>query len=304
MRAGLTATPKSIPCRYFYDEEGSELFAAICDLPEYYLTRAETAILSEHGAEIAGMGAGPKTLVELGSGSSVKTRILIDHLVRRQHRLRYVSVDISPTALTKSSERLLADFPSLEILALACEYQAGLDHVRGMQGEARLILWLGSNIGNFERIAAADFLDTIRASMRPTDRLLVGVDLRKDAAVLQPAYDDAQGITARFNRNILAHINRRLGGHFRLDRFSHRATYEEEEGRIAMYLVSESDQTVAVDHLNLNVRFEAGENVHTEYSYKYSRQEIETTATAAGLNLERHFMDGEQRFSLNLLEPI
>jgi L-histidine N-alpha-methyltransferase len=304
VQVGLSTTPKSLPCQYFYDEEGSELFEAICDLPEYYLTRAETAILTEHGAEIAALSDEPVTLVELGSGSSVKTRILIDHLVRRQHNLRYVPVDISPTALKKSSEQLLADFPGLEILALASEYKSGLELVHDMQGPARLILWLGSNIGNFERPAATEFLVAVRAAMAPADRLLVGVDLRKDATILQPAYDDAQGITARFNLNILAHVNRQLGGHFRLDRFSHRATYDVEEGRVAMYLVSDLEQTVAIDRLHMHVRFATGESVHTEYSYKYSREEIENTAAAADLNLERHFLDAAQRFSLNLLAPI
>ena len=272
-------------------------------MPEYYLTRAETAILTEHGRDLVALGPEPRTLVELGSGSSAKTRILIDHLVRRQGGLRYVPVDISPTALEKSSERLLADFPSLEIVALASEYRTGLDYVHEMNDQPRLILWLGSNIGNFERAGAADFLHAIRAAMEAEDRLLVGVDLRKDSVVLQRAYDDEQGVTARFNLNILAHINRQLGGHFQLERFSHRAVYEEREGRIAMYLVSEVEQSVSIDHLQLEVSFAAGEAVHTEYSYKYSRQEIEQTTTTAGLGLVRHLLDAENRFSLNLFAP-
>ena len=242
-------------------------------------------------------------LVELGSGSSVKTRILIREFVRRQGRLRYVPVDISPTALGNSARQLLEDFPELEITGLAAEYQNGLDHLLKTEDHPRLVLWLGSNIGNFERPAAADFLRGIRTAMADRDQLLVGIDLRKDATILQRAYDDSQGVTARFNLNILAHINRELGGRFELDRFSHRATYDEEAGRIAMFLVSEVEQVVAIDALGMEVQLAAGEAIHTEHAYKYSRQEIADTCAAAALRLERHLVDAAGRFSLNLLGP-
>src|SRR5215468_1144444 len=278
--AGLTAEPKHLSCRYFYDREGSRLFAAICELPEYYLTRAETEILQRHAREIAALFPDDVTVIELGSGSAVKTRLLLDALVPGR-RVRYVPIDICRPVLEESTADLLQRFPSLEIVAVAAEYHEALRHLRRKSDRPRLLLWLGSNIGNFTRAEAATFLRRIRDTMTPADRMLVGVDLRKDRAVLEAAYDDAAGVTAAFNLNLLARINHELGGNFDLSAFQHRAIYNEEVGRIEMYLVSTRAQSVTIRRLGLTVRFAAGETVHTEYSYKYSLAEIHAVATAA-----------------------
>ncbi len=303
VRAGLAASPKRLPCRFFYDREGSLLFEAICELPEYYLTRAEEEILREHVAELAAQFPEGVALLELGSGSAAKTRILLEEFLRRQKTLRYVPVDIARSILEESSRALLRDYPGLEIRAIVGEYEAALSHLNADAGRRKLILWLGSNIGNMDREEAAHFLRRLREQMTGEDRLLVAVDLRKDRRVLEAAYDDAQGVTARFNRNILARINRELGGCFDLSRFEHRAVYDEEAGRVEMYLVSTAAQRVRIAALNWEAGFAAGEAIHTENSYKYSRAEIGEVAAAAGLGVERQWLDRESRYSLNLLAP-
>jgi L-histidine N-alpha-methyltransferase len=300
---GLTASPKQLSCCYFYDRLGSRLFEAICELPEYYLTRAETAILEAHAAAIAALFPGPTDLIELGSGNAAKTRLLIEAFLWRHPALRYVPLDICRTVLEETAQDLLQTYPGLEILAIAGEYQEGLEHLRAVAAPRKLVLWLGSNIGNLERTEAAQFLARVRATLTPADRLLVGIDLRKERAVLEAAYDDPCGVTAAFNRNLLGRINRELGGHFDLRAFRHRAVYNEEAGRIEMYLVSASAQQVAVDHLGLKIGLAAEEVVHTENSYKYSPAEIEALATAAGLYLERSWLDPDGGFQLNLLAP-
>jgi dimethylhistidine N-methyltransferase len=306
VQAGLTAVPKRLPCRYFYDGEGSLLFEAICNLPEYYLTRAEREILEARAGTIAALFPEPPSLVELGSGSAVKTRLLIEAFLREHGALCYVPVDISRTILEESSLALLDAYPALDILAVAGEYSQGLETIAGNRAlgtghGAKLILWLGSNVGNFERTEAAAFLARIRETMSPADRLLVGIDLRKDRAVLEPAYDDSLGITARFNRNILARVNRELGGAFDLDTFRHRAVYDEAIGRIEMYLVSEREQRVRIADLELEIPFAPGEAIHTENSYKYSLIEIDSLTAAAGLCVEHQWLDGAERFSASLL---
>lgn len=300
--AGLTVTPKRLPCCYFYDRAGSELFEAICDLPEYYLTRAESAILQTHAAEIVA-STPARTLIELGSGSATKTRWLLDAFLHRQRSLRYVPVDICRTVLEESSRELLRAYPALEILAVAGEYQEALVHLQAEGDQPKLILWLGSNIGNFERGEAARFLSRVRETLKVEDRLLVGIDLRKERSVLEAAYDDARGVTADFNRNLLVRINHELGGHFDPASFRHRAIYDELHGRIEMYLVSDRAQSVAINELNLVACFAADEAIHTEDSYKYSPEEIAALATSAGLSVCRQWFDGEQRFCVTLFGP-
>ena len=298
--AGLAGNPKRLSCSYFYDREGSLLFEEICDLPEYYLTRAEAEILRQRAGEVGSRLAAGTTLVELGSGSAAKTRILIEVLLSRQDTLRYVPVDISRSMLEETSLALLESYPALHVTAIAGEYADGLRQLQAMSEESKLILWLGSNVGNFERPDAAEFLRGVRDTMSPQDRILVGIDLRKDRRVLEPAYDDSRGVTARFNLNILARINRELGGHFDLTAFRHRALYNEGAGRIEMYLVSARPQRVAIDRLWLEVPFATGEAIHTENSYKYSVIEMETLAEAAGLETEARWLDAGDRFSVNL----
>ena len=309
VRAGLAAQPKRLPCRFFYDAAGSRLFEQICELPEYYLTRAEQEILTRHADEIAAAVPAGAVLVELGSGSAAKTRRLIEAFLRRQATLRYVPIDISRGALEESARRLLAEYPALEIHGLAAEYRDGLRRLRRLrradaERRPRLVLWLGSNVGNFGRPEAAAFLARVRETMAAADRLLVGFDLRKDRAVLEPAYDDAQGVTARFNLNLLARVNRELGGHFDLRRFAHRAVYAEDAGRVELHLVSRREQTVPIDALGLRVPFAAGEAIHTEDSYKYSGDEIRALAAAAGFEVERRWLDGGRRFAECLFRPL
>ena len=250
-------------------------------------------------------------LVELGSGSAAKTRRLIAALLRRRGTLRYTPIDIARDALEESAGRLRDEFAALEVHALCGEYRDGLrrlDALRRTDGTGgldrpQLILWLGSSVGNFERPRAAAFLSQVRATMAPDDRLLVGFDLRKARAVLEPAYDDARGVTARFNKNLLDRINRELGGRFDLRAFDHRAVYDEDAGRIRMSLVSRRDQVAPIAALGLRVPLAAGEAIHTENSYKYSLAEIRALAEAAGLEVERQWLDEGRRFCESLFRP-
>jgi dimethylhistidine N-methyltransferase len=301
--AGLTASPKFLSCCYFYDPEGSRLFEEICTLPEYYLTRAEREILQTHAEELVARLRSDMRLVELGSGSSSKTRHLLSALVRRQSSLHYVPIDICSIILQETSLALQRDFPALQITALAMEYHYGLRHLQRMAKQPQLVLWLGSNVGNFHRDEAAEFLAEVRRLMTQEDRLLMGVDLRKNRDVLEPAYDDARGVTAEFNLNILARINRELQADFDLDAFRHIATYNDEAGRIEMYLVSTRPQRVTIRALELSIELAEGEPIHTENSYKYSLAEIGTLATAAGFHVTDQWFDKERRFSANLLAP-
>jgi L-histidine Nalpha-methyltransferase len=303
VRAGLTASPKRLECSWFYDAEGSRLFERICATPEYYLTRAEDEILASHAGEICDGLAPEADLVELGSGSGSKTRRLIAELASRRGRVRYVPIDISRDALEDSARRLLAEFEGLSISAVAAEYGPGLDELRRVSPGPKLVLWLGSNIGNFDRERASGFLARVRSRLTPECRVLVGFDLRKDTATLERAYDDAGGITARFNLNLLARIDRELGGDFDLERFSHRARYDEEDGRIDMFLDSRVAQEVAIRALDLEVAFEAGEPIHTESSYKHSLAELGAIAARAGLEIERSWFDEARRFCEVRLRP-
>ena len=205
--------------------------------------------------------------------------------------------------MEESSAALTEEFADLKILAVAGEYGDGLEYLRQNPGGRRLILWLGSNVGNFERAEAADFIAGVRAAMSPADRFLAGIDLRKEAAVLERAYDDSEGVTARFNKNILARINSDLGGRFDLERFCHRAVWDEQLGRVEMHLESAGAQTVPIEGLGLAIGFTDGETIHTENSYKYSTAEIETLAAAAGMTLEHQWFDPGRRFSVNLFRP-
>ena len=303
VRAGLTAPRKFLHCRYLYDAEGSALFEEICTLPEYYLTRAEQEILDANADEILASGPAGAMLVELGSGSSKKTRTLISAALAHRSPVQYVPIDISRSMLEESSRALVADYAGVEITAIAAEYRAGMRWLERQRG-AKLVLWLGSNVGNFPRGDAARFLRGVRATMSPSDRLLMGVDLRKSRALLEAAYDDAAGVTARFNLNLLGRINRELGGDFELDGFAHRARWNERLGRVEIRIESLRAQTVHIGALALDVTFRAGERVYTESSYKYSFAEIARLARAAGMVVERRWLDGERRFSVNLLAPL
>jgi dimethylhistidine N-methyltransferase len=300
---GLDRKPRSLPCRYFYDEVGSRLFETICELPEYYLTRAESEILTRWADAIAVRCPTPLTLAELGSGSSTKTRLLIEAFLRRQGRLRYVPVDISDSMLEEAAQALLADYGGLEITAIASEYREGLRHLGKDTRLPKLIAWLGSNIGNFERADAMHFVSGIRDAMCDDDRLLLGIDLRKDPRVLACAYDDAQGVTARFNKNLLARINRELRGEFDLADWTHRARVVDDGGRVEISLVCRRATEVRVAALGRRFRFARGEAIHTEDSIKYSESEIEQLADRSALRVAERWLDSGARFCVALLAP-
>jgi L-histidine N-alpha-methyltransferase len=300
--SGLGSRPKTLPCRFFYDERGSLLFEAITELEEYYPTRVEREILADSAPAIArAIGPAPE-LIELGSGSAAKTRLLIEALIAEHGQLLFRPIDISPTILEDSSRALLADYPELEIHALAAEYEPGLQRVAKTDPEcSRLVAWLGSSIGNLTRDAAAVFLGRLRGMLRKSDRVLIGFDRRKDRETLERAYDDAKGVTAEFNLNLLERANRELGADFDTTRFEHRAVWREVIGRVEMHLVSRSEQQVRIEELDSTVEFESGETIHTENSYKYSPEEITLLAQLAGLELEQRWSDADGRFELSLL---
>ena len=300
VRNGLTAQHKRFLPKYFYDELGSQLFEAICLLPEYYPTRAENEILERYADEIVASVDDQITLVEMGSGSASKTRLLIEALLRRQDSLLYMPVDISATALESGSRILLQSYPRLKIEAYAADYFAGLTEL-GKRPRARtLALFLGSNISNFDEDDALHFLRALRSVLHKRDALLLGADLKKDPAMLEAAYNDALGVTAAFNLNVLARINRELGGNFDLRAFKHHAFYNEAKGRVEIYIKSLCSQKVKIEKLHLEVEFGAGELIHTENSYKYDLSNISQLATMTGFACTRSWLDSEERFSSNL----
>jgi dimethylhistidine N-methyltransferase len=242
-------------------------------------------------------------LVELGSGNAAKTRLLLQAILGRQKYLLYIPVDICRTVLEDTSIQLLKEYPALKVVAVAGEYHEGLRYLQVEVGRPKLILWLGSNVGNFHREDAVQFLSNVRKTMNEADRFLLGVDQRKDKSILEKAYDDSRGVTAQFNLNLLTRINRELGGHFDLKNFKHRAIYDEDIGRVEMYLDSLCDQEVAIDQINMRVSFASGESIHTENSYKYSPSEIEALAKNAGFQVEARWLDSNRRFSECLFRP-
>jgi L-histidine N-alpha-methyltransferase len=304
VRRGLTTQPKRFLPKYFYDQLGSQLFEAICLLPEYYLTRAENEILARYADEIVNSVAGDITLIEMGSGSASKTRLLIEALLRKQAELLFIPVDISASALDSSSRILLQSYPQLRIEAYAADYFAGLAELEKKQRGRTLALFLGSNISNFDPDEALKFLRALRQVLGDGDALLLGADLKKDKAVLEAAYNDALGVTAAFNLNVLARINRELGGNFDLRAFQHRAFYNDTLGRVEIYIESTREQTVAISQLGIEVQFHEGEQVHTENSYKYDPTDIARLASETGFVHARTWLDGEQRFSSNLLQAV
>jgi L-histidine N-alpha-methyltransferase len=295
--AGLTASPKSLPPQYFYDSLGSALFEAICELPEYYVTRAETEILTSFSDEIARAFPPSARIVELGSGSARKTRLLIDALLRRRDELHYVPLDIDVGMLDKAGRALLGDFPSLRVTAVSGDFRRpSLAIPPAERGERTVVLFLGSSIGNLDPEAAAATLRDLRSVLAPGDALFLGADLRKARAILEPAYDDRLGVTAAFNRNLLQRMNRELGADFAIERFAHRAFYDERLGRIEMHLVSEAAQRVRLEALDLTVSFADGETIHTENSWKYDDAALAQLAREGGFAMEQRWSDANGWF--------
>ncbi|HSY51275.1 MAG TPA: L-histidine N(alpha)-methyltransferase [Thermoanaerobaculia bacterium] len=301
VRRGLTATPKFLQPHYFYDALGSALFAAISELPEYYVTRAEDEILRSKGTEIAAAFGSRVRLAELGSGNAHKTRHLIEAILARQTALDFLPVDVDPGILTSSGHELLNDYAGLSITAICGDFRRPASLLRphlpsaNENGTRTIVLFLGSSIGNLDPAAAAAMLANLRTALAPGDALFLGADLRKSPAILEPAYDDALGVTAAFNRNLLARINRELGGTFDLSTFVHRAFYNEAEGRIEMHLVSRKAQRVLID--GYDVAFAEGESIHTENSYKYDEETLHTLAEAGGFTITRRWCDSKGYFA-------
>lgn len=302
VRAGLSAPRKRLPSKYFYDALGSALFDAITLLPEYYLTRAETEILREWGWEIVRAIGNPADFIELGSGSAVKTRILIEEALRAQSRLRYSPIDISEEALRASAKGLVESYPQLEVIAYAGDYFSILQTQAIARPGRVLAMFMGSNIGNYEPRDGKELLRRVAAALKPGDGLLLGADLKKDPAVLRAAYSDPTGVTAAFNLNLLARINRELGGHFDLAGFTHVAEYDENAGCVRSYLQARHSVDVAIDALGMTAHFESGERVHTESSYKYSDEDIAGLAQDAGYEFTRSWTDTQGQFSVNLMQ--
>jgi L-histidine Nalpha-methyltransferase len=301
VRAGLTATPKTLKPKFLYDALGSLLFEAICLLPEYYLTRAETEIFERRAAEIVAQLPAPITVVELGSGSSIKTRLLIKAILSRQPRLCYQPIDISETILEQSAKQLLEDYSGLRITAHAADYTRGIASIERKDGERVLALLLGSNIGNYMPDEARELLRLIRNSLRPGDGLLLGADLKKSRETLEAAYNDALNLTEAFSRNLLLRINRDLNADFDLRQFKHRAFFNEGQSRIEIHLVSLTEQIVNIRGAEaqpaLQVEFKSGETIHTENSYKYDLEALAALARATGFTPSRVWFDSGGRFS-------
>lgn len=293
---GLSAVPKRLPPKLFYDAEGSRLFEQITETPEYYPTRTERVILERAASDMAVQAGDKLTLVELGAGSARKTRLLITAVLRRQLRLDFYPVDVSPAALHDAVAGLNGDFSNLRINPIAADYSRHLPQLKELAGR-KLALFLGSTIGNFEPEETVEFLKRMRESLAPGDALLVGFDMRKDAAILHAAYNDAQGITALFNKNMLARINRELGGRFDLDAFRHVAFWNDRRSRIEMHLESLVTQTVGVRDLKRTFHFACGERIHTENSYKFTPESIAALFQKSGLRLEKTWTDPKGWFS-------
>lgn len=297
---GLSHRPRSIPSMYFYDEAGSRLFQQITELEEYYLTRCERSILEQFGSEIATLlAAEPFRLVELGAGDGSKTRILLSRFLDRGLSFEYVPVDICEDALVDMTGSLRRQWPAsaLRVHGIVAEYTDALAWLRARNACRTVVLFLGSNIGNFEHQAARSFLASVRRALHPGDYLLIGFDLKKDAEILWRAYNDAEGITRRFNFNLLDRINRELAGEFDRDRFRHHGPYNAQLGRMESWLVSRHTQHVKIGALGRSFTFRRGEGIFLECSYKYDVHQIDRLARASGFIPVRAFYDQRRYFT-------
>jgi L-histidine N-alpha-methyltransferase len=301
VRRGLTMRPKSLPPKYFYDTVGAALFDRITRLPEYYLTRVEEGLLAAHGPDLM-RGLAPRDLVELGSGSSAKTRALLDARNGAGGTTRYVPVDVDPEGLEDAAARLVKDYPFLHVHAVVGDFERHLGAVPAPVGR-RLVLFLGSTIGNLDPLARHALLAQVRRLLGPDDRFLLGVDLVKDVRVLEAAYDDAAGVTREFNRNILRVVNRGVDGDFDPEAFRHVAFYDAAAARIEMHLTPAAPQTIRLRRLGLTVEIAPGERIWTESSYKFTRESARAALETAGLSVEQWLTDPERRFALVLAAP-
>jgi len=294
---GLAATPKVLPPKLFYDDRGAQLFERICELPEYYLTRTEIGILERHAAEITALIADGSCLLELGSGAGIKVRLLLEHL----HPAMYVPIDISRQQLRFSAQALAADYDWLEVHPVCADYCQPLELDFIPEDAQRLVFFPGSTLGNFDPHEAAVFLENIRSLVGEEGSLLISIDLKKEVKRIEAAYDDAAGVTASFNLNILERLRRDLDAEVNPNGFRHQAFYNHEAGRVEMHLISRRPQSMIVD--GREFRFDEGETIHTENSYKYSVEDFQGLARCAGYLVLRVWTDPEALFSVHLLQP-
>ncbi len=301
VRDGLSGRPRTLPPKYFYDARGSQLFDQITRLPEYYPTRAERAILAARADEIARV-SGAETLVELGSGTSEKTRLLLRALTRSATLRRFVPFDVDPAVLEEASRAVCAEFPDLLVQPVVGDFERHLGRIP--DEPPRLIAFLGSTIGNLDPGQRAAFLAEVRLGLRPGDAFLLGTDLVKDTARLVAAYDDSQGVTAAFNKNVLSVLNRELGADFDADLFGHRAVWDAGSEWIEMRLESLTNQRVRVESLELDLDLDRGEEIRTEISAKFRRDTLEAQLGAAGLRMTRWWTDPDGDFALSLSVPV
>lgn len=299
VQRGLSATPKELSSKYFYDDEGSRLFQEIMKLPEYYLTGCENEIFSTQTSEIHrafANGDNAFDLIELGAGDGTKTAVLVDHFLKQNADISYSPIDISQEALDALTEKFEHEFPALRMNAMNGDYFKILESLRSANGRRKVLLFLGSNIGNFSAEQSVAFFRSLREVMSDNDLLLVGFDLQKDPHVIANAYDDAAGVTAKFNLNLLTRINRELGGNFDLDKFTHYANYRPIEGSARSFLISREKQTVRIEALDRDFEFDQWEAVFMEISQKYSLKMIEDLAENSGFKVKQNFFDGKNYY--------
>jgi dimethylhistidine N-methyltransferase len=306
VRRGLSSTPKQLSSKYFYDDEGSRLFQEIMRLPEYYPTRAELKIFKEQTAQISDAftrGANAIDLIELGAGDGTKTAVLIEHLLKQGIDFNYSPIDISQEANDALSARFREKFPDLRIEPHTGDYFRVLESLRNGSERRKVLMFLGSNIGNFQREEAVDFFRRLRSIMNDNDRLFIGFDMQKDPRVIVSAYDDPQGVTAAFNLNLLRRINRELGADFDLDKFSHYAQYRPVECAARSFLISREKQTVTIKALDQSFDIEQWEAIFMEISQKYTRSMIEELASASDFDIETEFFDEVNFYTDSLWRP-
>ncbi len=303
VRKGLTSTPKAIPPRWLYDAVGSTLFEAITLLPEYYLTRIEEEILRLYASDIAEATIRVTCVVEFGSGSGRKTRLILEPLLAREPELVYRPIDISADAAAQATHGLTVTLPRLRVEPLVGTYAEGIAAL-ARDPSRKLVMFIGSSLGNLDPDAASRFLQAVRSTFGPDDHLLLGVDLEKDAPTIERAYNDSIGVTAAFARNVLARMNRELGADFDPTAFTMRAVYRADARRVEIHLVSLRAQRARLHDLDLEVSFAEGETIHVENSYKFTSESIEALARASGLGVERKWTDGDRWFALYLMRPV
>ena len=300
VRNGLLRSPRTLPPKYLYDGHGSRLFDRICQIPEYYPTRTEDELLSKYSIDIIAEAL-PDQIIEIGSGSSRKTRRLFDACEVHTHTCNYAPFDVCEPALSQAATELRSEYEWLYITPLVGDYHAGLGNLPAAEG-VRMLVFLGSTIGNFTPEESKEFIGEIKRCMRPGDYFLLGADRVKDTSVLNAAYNDAEGITAEFNLNVLRVLNRELGANFNLQSFSHRAFFNEEFSQIEMYLISETKQNIHLAKIDTTICLDSGEKILTEISRKFHFSELESMLIDSDLKIVKHFQPANQYFSLVLAQ--